>query len=181
MMYCFMTPSDPDRVLRWSSLCLDRDVFERRGIGETRDQVETRLRDSRSDGVDKPELPDRRVDRLLVDELLHLFEDRRALLVVELLGLLRVERIDIGIAAIGKGAVLDDKGGKPGGGIAKGAARPLNDPARVFLGGISGEKTGTLDRLQLEADADRREIVQRHFSHIRIRGVAVQQTRVEPV
>src|SRR6266446_3711731 len=138
MMYCFMTSSDPDRVLRWSWLCLDRDVFERRGISETRDQVETRLRDPRSDGVDEPELPDRRVDRLVVDELLHLFEDRRALLVVELVGLLGMERIDVGVAAIGKGAVLDDKGGEPGRGIAEGAARPLNDPARVFLGGISG-------------------------------------------
>src|SRR6266851_8339098 len=148
MMYCFMTPSDPDRVLRWSSLCLDRDVFERRGVGETRDQVERRLRDSRSDGIDKPELPDRRVDRLVVDELLHLFEDRHALLVVELVGLLRVERIDVGVAAIGKGAVLDDKGGEPGGGVAKRAARPLDDPASVFLGGIPGEKPGALDRLQ---------------------------------
>src|SRR6266699_6828545 len=153
MMYCFMTSSDRDRVSRWSWLCLDRDVFEGRGIGETRDQVETRLRDSRSDGIDEPELPDRRVYRPLVDELLHLFEDRHALLVVELVGLLRVERIDVGVAAIGKGAVLDDKGGEPGGGVAEGAARPLNDPASVFLGGIPSEKPGALDRLQPEVDA----------------------------
>src|SRR5205823_759568 len=90
-------PCTKRRPLLRKSLCaLDRDVLERGGIGKPRDQVKGRLADPRANAVDKAELPDRRVNRLLMDEPLHLFEDRRALFVVELVGLLGVELIDVG-------------------------------------------------------------------------------------
>src|SRR5690349_8307470 len=98
-MYCLMSPSDPQTASRWPQLCFDRDVLERSGVGEALDEAECRLPDPRSDGVDKPELPDRRVDRFLVDHLLHLGEDRAALGVIHLVGLLGVERVDVRIAA----------------------------------------------------------------------------------
>src|SRR6516164_4909951 len=92
----------------------DRDVLERRGIGEPSDQPEGRLADSRAHAVEEAELPDRRVDRLVMDELLHLVEDRRSFLMVGFTGLLRVEFVDVRIVAIGIGAALDDERGKPG-------------------------------------------------------------------
>jgi len=74
--------------------------------------------------------------------------------VIELVRLLRIERIDIGIAAIGEGAVLDDKRGETRRGVAKGAARTLDDAFRVFLAGVSGEEASALDRFELGADAE---------------------------
>src|SRR5205814_3920214 len=58
------------------------------GIGKSRDQPEAGFSNPRPVPVDKSELPDRRVDRALVDSLLHLFEDRAALFLVELGALL---------------------------------------------------------------------------------------------
>src|SRR5215510_8236822 len=89
--------------------------------------------DSGTHAVEETQLPDWCVDRILVDELLHLIEDRRALLVVEFGGLLWEQFVNIGIAAIGVGATLDDKRGKSGRSIAESAARSLDDATRVLL------------------------------------------------
>ena len=112
---------------------LDRDVLERRGVGKTGDQAERRFPDPRADAIEEAELPDRRVDRLLVDELLHLVEDRAALLVVELVGLLRIELVDVGVAAIDIGAALDDKGLSRVAALPKAALAPWMMPRVYFL------------------------------------------------
>src|SRR6516225_7334357 len=104
-------------------LCaLDRDVLKGRGVGKVRDQPEPRLSDPRSDAIDKAELPDRRVNHPLGDDLLHLVEDRRTLLVVEFGGLLLVEGVDVGVAAIDIGATFDDKSLQARRGITEGPA-----------------------------------------------------------
>src|SRR5438105_314771 len=79
---------------------LDRDVLERRRIGEAGDLAERGLAHPRADTVEEGEFPDRRIDRLLADQPLHLFEDRRPLLRVEFVGLQWEEFVDVGIAAI---------------------------------------------------------------------------------
>src|SRR5215467_6406474 len=66
----------------------DRDVLERACVGEARDPAETRFSDPRPDTVDKGELHQRCVDHALGHKPLHLVQGRRALLVVELSGLL---------------------------------------------------------------------------------------------
>src|ERR1700687_6060765 len=152
MMYCFIPSSDAKRCRYDLPLGFNRQVFERCGAGKAGAPVEPRLPDSRANAVQEAELPDRRVDRLLVNQLLHLRQDRRALFMVELVGLLRVERVDIGIVAIGEGAVLDHKGGEPGRGVAEGAARRLDDALAIFLVGVACVETGPLDRLELGAD-----------------------------
>src|ERR1700731_4677208 len=73
-----------------------RDLFIGAGVGEARDQAEAGLADPRSMTVDEGELPDRRVHRALVDDLLHLLEDRAALLLVELGALLLEHLVEIG-------------------------------------------------------------------------------------
>src|SRR5690348_18022614 len=115
----------------WPLRALERDVLEGRGVGEARDQAESRLADTGADAVEEAQLPNWGVNRFLVDELLHLVEDRGALLVIEFVGLLRKELVDVGVAAIGVGAALDDERGQPRRRIPKGAARALNDAARV--------------------------------------------------
>ena len=58
---------------------LDRDVLERRRIGKAGDLAEGGLAHPRADAVEEGEFPDRRIDRFLVDQPLHLFKDRRPL------------------------------------------------------------------------------------------------------
>src|SRR6266853_1091182 len=115
------------------SRVLQGEVLERRGVGKAGDLSERSLADPGADAVEEGEFPERCEDRLLVDEKLHLFEDRGPLLRIELLGLLRVECVDVGIAAVDVGAVLDDEGSQSGRGIAKGTARPAQYPMGVFL------------------------------------------------
>jgi hypothetical protein len=100
---------------------LKRDVLVRRGVGEPRDQSEPRLADARSDPIEKGKLPNRRKDRALVKELLHLVQYRLAFLAIELDCLLLVERVDVGVAAINKRTALDDVGLVAGRRVAEGA------------------------------------------------------------
>src|ERR1043165_6644533 len=82
-------------VPMWPS-ALQGHVLERAGVGKAGDLAERGVAVARTDPVQEGELPERRVDRLLVHELLHLGKDRGPLFRVELLGLLRVEGVDIG-------------------------------------------------------------------------------------
>ena len=101
---------------------LQRDVFEGAGVREILYQAEPRFTDPRSHPVYEAKLPDRRVDHPFGEDLLHLIEDRRTFLVVELGCLLLVERIDVGITAINVGAPLYDKSFQAGRGVAESAA-----------------------------------------------------------
>src|ERR1041384_6655602 len=106
---------------------LERDVFIGRRVGEAGNQAEPGLADARADAVEEGELPDRRIDRALVNELLHPVQDRLALRTIELARLLPVERIHVRIAAVSKHAALDHLRLEPGGGVAEGAGRGLDD------------------------------------------------------
>src|SRR3979490_1029210 len=112
MMYCFIPSSDAERCRYDLPLLFDRQIFEGRVGGNAGDPVEPRLPDSRANAIQEAELPDRRVDRLLVNETLHLLEHRGSLLMVELVRLLRVEPVAVGVAAIREGPRPDHKRGE---------------------------------------------------------------------
>src|SRR5207253_8178922 len=80
------------------SMSLQPQVFVRRGERPAGDEPETRLGHARALRVNEAELPDRSIDRPLVDELLDPVEDRLASLPVELPGLLSEKPVDVGIA-----------------------------------------------------------------------------------
>src|SRR6516162_876853 len=157
---------------------LQGDVLVGGGVGEARDPAEPRLADSRSDAVDKSELPDRREDRPLINQLLHPVQDRLALLVVQLHRLLLVERVDIRVAAIDKRAALDDVGLEPGRGVAEGSGTGQYD---IFEGlfRVSLDKGGALDRPQLHPDADRLKVVEHRFADVRVGRVAEKLAAIE--
>src|SRR5713101_2149527 len=106
---------------------LDRDVLVGPGVSEGRDEVEPGLADTRSERIEEGELPYRCVYRLVVDELLHLGQDPRAPVLGQFDRLFLEEFVDVGVAAVGIGAVLDDKGREPRCGIAEGTAAPADD------------------------------------------------------
>src|SRR6516164_5153528 len=99
-------------------------------------------------------------------------QDCLSLLAVELDRLLLIERVDVGVAAIDKGAALDDVSLVPGCGVAKGAGASLDHVLEGLLGG-SFDEGGPLDRPQLHPDADCLKVVQHPLADIRIGRVAV--------
>src|SRR5580704_19138175 len=110
-----------------ASGALERNVLERRGIGEIGDQTETRFTNPRPNAVDEGELPDRRDGRLFINQLLDFSECLAALLRVELDRLLLEQLIDVGIAAVRIGAAPDDERREPRRRVAEGAAAALDD------------------------------------------------------
>src|SRR5215472_10841530 len=171
----------PSNVAAAAAGCLralDRDVLEGCGVCEILDQPEPRLPDARPDAVDKGKLPDRRRDRLVVDELLDVIEDRLTLLVVEDGRLLLIERIDVGVVAVRVGTALDDKGGEPGRGIAKGAAATQDQVLEAFIG-PSLDKGGAFERPELYLKPDRLKVVEHRLGDIRVRRIAVEFAGVE--
>src|SRR6516165_4805069 len=103
------------------------DILIGRRVWEARDQTEPGFPDPRSDAVDEGQLPDRRVDRALVNNLLHLVEDRLALCAVQLARLLLIKFIEVRVAAINKCAALDDVRFKTCRGIPESAGTHLDD------------------------------------------------------
>ena len=103
---------------------LQRKVFVGCGVRETGNATEAQLGNARTDGIDKGELPDRRVDRTFMYYLLHLVQDRFPLGAIKLNRLLPVERIDVGVASIDEYAACDHLCLEPGGGVAKAPGPP---------------------------------------------------------
>src|SRR5215469_5477254 len=159
------------RTLQQLSGSLYRDVLVRRCVREPRDQAEPRLPDPRSHAIEKGELPYRRKDRPLVNQLLHLVQHRLPLPAVQFDRLLLVERIDVGVAAVNKRTAFDDVGLIAGRGIAKGARAGLDHVLEGLLG-VSLDEGGSLDRPQLQADADGLKVVEHRFADICVGRVA---------
>src|SRR6516162_4808753 len=155
-----------------------RDVFEGAGVREILNQAEPRFTYPRPRAVDKPKLPDRRINGPLGEDLLHLVQDLAALLAVQLGRLLLVERVDVGITAIDVGAPFDDVSFKARRGIAKGAAA-AQDQVLQLLVGIGLDKSRPLERPQLGADPNRLEVVEQGFGDMRVGGVAEELAGVE--
>ena len=112
---------------RYRLCALDRDVFVRPGVGEILDQIEPGHADPGSDAVDESQLPDRRERPTCRAPAAAFSEDRSPSLMVEFRGLLRTQRVDVGIAAIDVGPAFDDEGVEAGGGIAERTAAALDE------------------------------------------------------
>src|SRR5204863_1063457 len=121
------------------------------------DEAETRLGHARTERVDEAELPDRRVHRLVVDELLDPVQRGFAAGAVERGGLLANEPVDVGVASIDVRSGADREHLEPRGRVAEGAADAVGQILQLlFLVGL--EEGGTLDRPELHADADRLQL-----------------------
>jgi hypothetical protein len=94
-------------------------VFEGRCVGEAGDAPEARLGNARTHAVDEAELSDRSVDRALAHDLLHLVQDRRAALVVQLACLLHEQSVEIRVTAVSERAARDGVALQPCRGIAR--------------------------------------------------------------
>jgi hypothetical protein len=144
------------------------------------DQSEPRLVNPGPLATEESQLPDRRVDRILIHELLHTMQNLRSIRQIGL-GNLTVEQfIDVGIAAIDIATALDYEGLHPHGGIAERSAASLDYVAELPLG-ISFEEGCPFERSQFGANADLSQIVQRGLSHIGVGRVAVVVAGVKPI
>src|SRR5262249_714285 len=143
------------------------------------DETEARLRHARAGGVDEAELPDRRVDGFVVDELLDPVERRLAPLTVELAGLLSDEPVDIGIAAVDVGTAGGDERLEADRRIPEGAADAVDEILELLLL-IRLEEARPLERPHARADSHRLEIAGRGLAHRGGGGVAPEISRVEP-
>src|SRR5437763_3146355 len=173
--YCRLSPASTR-----PSSALYRDVLLGRGVGEAGDQTEGRRPDPRTDAVEKGELPDRREDRALVYELLHLVEERRALVAVQLGRLFLVQLVDVGVAAVNERSALYDISLEPGRGVAERRRAGLNHIA-VGLLGIALDESCPFDRPQFHPDADGLQIVEHGLAEIGIGRVAKILAAVEAV
>src|SRR2546425_7235370 len=108
-------------------------VFVGRRERPASDETEARLRHPRTGRVDEAELPDWRVDGLLVHELLDVVEHRLAPLPVELAGLLSEEPVDVGIAAVDVGTTGGDEGLEADRRVPEGAADAVDDVLQLLL------------------------------------------------
>src|SRR5262249_55880236 len=116
-----------------SSLGLQLHVFVGRRERPAGDDPEARLRDPGTGRVDETELPDRRVDGLVVHELLDPVEHRLAPLAVELAGLLPEESVDVGVAAVDVGTAGGHERFGANGRIAEGAADAVAEILQLFF------------------------------------------------
>src|SRR5262245_8378472 len=133
-MNCAMTSSSlMDSPLYAPLRTFHRDVLIWGRVGEQRDPAEAGLAHPRADTVDEGELPDRRIDRALDHELLYLEQHRLALRAVQFGRLLLVERLDVGIAAVGKHPALYEVGFGARRRIAERSGPGLDDIAILLL------------------------------------------------
>src|SRR5215510_3021004 len=151
-------------------LTLQRDVFVRRGEGMTSNQGETRFADLGADTMNGGALPQMHVDCALVHEFLDLAKSRFALFGIELGRLLLKERVNLWIGTIDVRATLCDECLKTRGGVAEGAAGPLDDILEPFLS-VPLKESSPLERSELCADAHCLEIVDHSLGEIGERAV----------
>jgi hypothetical protein len=144
------------------------------------DEAQARFLDAWSHPVQEGQLPDGRVDDLLVDELLHPVEDGFAALPVHLPRLLLEQAVEIGIAAVDVGAPVDHEGLEACGGIAEGSARSLDEILELLLR-VAAEEGRPLEGTELHADAHGLQVVGHRLAEIGVGGIAEILAGVEPL
>src|SRR5207245_9789089 len=127
---------------------LQPDVRVGPGVGEARNGAEAGFLAARAHAVEERQLPDRRVDHALVDELLDPVQHRLAPLVIELCRLLAEQAVDVGVAAVDVGAARGDERLQPRGGVTEGAAGALDDVLELLLA-VPAEECRALERAEL--------------------------------
>src|SRR6266508_3362414 len=94
--------------------------------------------------------------RLLLEDALHLEQERLALLPVQLFGLTAEEIVNLGQRAEGEGAVLGDEGLEPRGRVARDPADRQHDTVELLLP-PRGHEGPALHRAHARADTHRLE------------------------
>src|SRR5580765_8651266 len=163
-----------------TSALLQPHVFERRRPGIGVDQHERRILDARPDAAGPDVLEDRRDARALVHDLLDLVQERLALLTVGLARLLLVERVGVGIAAVGVGALAGIDLGHPRGGVAVERAR-ADAESLGLLGLYRREVRGAFHRPHLQLDAHRLKVADDRLPEREVRRKLVELAGVEAV
>src|ERR687888_1791910 len=137
---------------------LQLDVLVGTRVGEAGNRSQARLLQPRTDAVQEGQLPDRRVDRPLVDELLNAVQRRLTTFGIELHRLLLEQAVDVRIAAVHVRAAGRDECLEPRGRVAEGAARPLDDVPELLLA-VAAEERRALERPEPRANADGVQVV----------------------
>src|SRR5262249_43683029 len=157
---------------------LEPDLFVRIRKRVAGDEAERRLLKARPVATEKSRLEEWREHRALVHELLNAVQHRRALLGMERDRLLAEEAVDGGVAAIGADTAGDDERFDAGGGVAgRRAARPHELLEALLL--ITLVEGRALERTQLDANADRHQIVDDDLGGAGIHGVRDELAGVE--
>src|SRR5207244_13170225 len=116
---------------------------------------------------------DRRVADALVKELLDLVQHRLALLAVHLARLLLVERLDVGVGAVGERAVARHRLRQAGGGVAVDGVDA--DAEAVQLLALERRIEGrALHRAQPRADADGAQVAADRLAHREVRRPRIE-------
>src|SRR6187551_3220479 len=134
-------PGGGGQAMVRSLLCaaLQAEIFVGRGIRMAGNQVEGSILHPPALAVEEAKLPQRRVDRTLVHQLLHAVHELGTLGTVDGLRVLDEQLVDVGVAAVDIGAALDDEGLHARGRVAEGAAAALDQIAVLLLGIFLGE------------------------------------------
>src|SRR5256885_6359064 len=175
-------PSDSNvtRSSMQPSFLLETNVFERRRPRIRIDHHQRRLRHPRTDATRPDVLVDRCDPDPVVDDLLDLVQQRLTLLPVGFSRLLSVERVDVGIAAVGEGAVARVDLRHPRGGVAVERARADAHPFEL-LRRHRRQIGPALHRPHLQLDADGAEIPDDRLAQREIRRKLVQLAGIESV
>src|SRR5262249_6348058 len=173
------SPHDEGRP-QSSSLLLETHLFKRGRPGIGVDQHQRRLRHARPDTTRPDVFPERSKSHPIVERLLNLVQQSLALLPIGLTSLLLVERVDVGIPAIGIRAVTRHDLRHARGGVAVERAGADTHAAQLF-GRPGREKSGPLHRAHLELDPHSPEIPHDRLAHREVRGDLMQFAGVEPV
>src|SRR5262249_45733754 len=139
------------------SLPLELHVLIRRRKRPARDEPEPGLRDAGALRVDEAQLPERRKDRLVVDELLNAMERCLAALSVQVDRLLAEQSVDVGIASVDVRPARNDEVLETARGVAERAAQTIDEIFQLLLL-VALEERRPLERTDLHADARRLEI-----------------------
>src|ERR1051326_1662188 len=121
-------------MARLCSPARQREILVGTRIGVAGNEPEPRFLDPRADTAEERLLPQGRVDRPLVHELLNLVQRRRAPCRVEFGRLLGEQRVDLGIAAVDVDAALGDASLEPCRSVAERTALPLDEILQALLG-----------------------------------------------
>src|SRR5437879_11094852 len=153
-------------------------LFERRRPRVGIDQHQRRLLDPWAHAARPDVVPDRPEPHPLVQELLDLMEQRLAFAAIAHEGLFLVQRVDVGVAAVGIRPVARDVLRHPRGGVAVGRSGAHTEPPQL-LGLQRRGVRGPLHRPHLQLDADGSEIAHDRLAHREIGWKLMQLPAIE--
>src|SRR3990172_10908824 len=178
-------PSTTERVMDPSSPGLESpglelQVLVGRGVRVARDQPEAGFLHAGSGAVQERQLPQVREHDLVVDELLHLVEDRLPFLPVQLRPLLAEEAVEVRVAAVNVGPARHHESLETRRRVPERSGGALDDVLELLLA-VPLEEGRALQRTELDADTHRLQVIHDRLAQVRVGDVAVVFAAVEAV